>query len=114
VTIRDIPDAAVHTVLVPRLIAALRDHPHGVVEVTGDPELADRLRDEHGLRVAEDEVASPIAVVDTTGSPHVIRGALRRLADHGVLLLAGGLRGDDGQLNYYEDLHRRSLTIVAV
>ena len=95
-----------------RVAELLLDHPHGVVEVAGDPLLAARLRARVGPRVAEDESAHPTVVVDATGSPHVIRSALRRLVDHGLLVLTTELRGNLEALNYYEDLHRRSLTVV--
>lgn len=94
------------------IAALLRDHPHGVVEVAGDPVLAGRLRAQVGPRIVEDESSHPTVVVDATGSPHVIRGALHRLADHGLLILTTELRGNLESLNYYEDLHRRSLTVM--
>jgi DNA-binding transcriptional ArsR family regulator len=97
-----------------RIVALLGDHPHGTVEVAGDPILAGKLRAEIGSRVAEDETSQPAVVVDATGSPHVIRGALQRLTDHGLLILTAELRGTLGQLNYYEDLHRRGLTVVGI
>jgi hypothetical protein len=95
-------------------VALLGDRPHGIIEVAGDPVLAGKLRAEIGSWVAEDEASHPTVVVDTTGSPHVIRGALQRLADHGLLILTAELKGTLGQLNYYEDLHRRSLTVIGI
>lgn len=92
----------------------LSDRTNSVVEVAGDPVLAGKLRAETGLWIAEDETSHPTVVVDATGSPHVVRGALQRLADHGLLILTAELRGDLGQLNYYEDLHRRSLTVMGI
>jgi len=100
--------------LVRRIVAVLDDRPYGLVEVAGDPELADQLRGILGLRVTKDEVTAPTAIVDATGSPHVIRSALRRLTDHGMLIMTAELRGGGGQLNYYEDLHLRSLTVMGV
>jgi threonine dehydrogenase-like Zn-dependent dehydrogenase len=97
-----------------RIVAILDDRPHGIVEVAGDPVLAGRLRSEIGSWVTEDETSYPTVVVDATGSPHVIRSALQRLADHGLLILITELRGGSGQLNYYEDLHRRGLTVIGI
>jgi hypothetical protein len=95
-------------------VALLSDRPRGTIEVAGDPILAGKLRAEIGSWVAEDETSHPAVVIDATGSPHVVRGALQRLADHGLLILVAELRGSLGQLNYYEDLHRRSLTVMGI
>jgi threonine dehydrogenase-like Zn-dependent dehydrogenase len=94
------------------VVDLLRDHPSGVVEIAGSAQLARRLRAELGPRVAEDETACPIAVIDATGSPHLIRDALRRIADHGVLVLTAALAPSTWELDYYQDLHLRNLTIV--
>jgi hypothetical protein len=107
-------DARSRDELARRIVAVLGDYPQGIVEVAGDPVLAGKLRAEVASPVAEDETSHPTVVVDTTGSPHVIRGALQRLADHGLLLLTAELRGALGELNYYEDLHRRSLTVMGI
>jgi hypothetical protein len=92
----------------------LGDRPCGIIEVAGNSILAGKLRAEIGSWVAEDETQHPAVVIDATGSPHVVRGALQRLADHGLLILTTELRGSLGQLDYYEDLHRRCLTVMGV
>lgn len=97
-----------------QIVELVGDYPEGIVEVAGDPGLAELLRAEIGARVAEDETPRPTVVVDATGSPHLIRGALRRLADHGLLILTARLRGDQGQLDYYQDLHLRNLTVIGL
>ena len=103
------PDELAH-----RIATVLGGRPRGVVEVAGDPDLAGKLGAELGTFVADDEASSPTVVVDATGSPHVIRGALQRLADPGLLILTVQLRGNLGHLNYYEDLHRRGLTVMGI
>lgn len=93
------------------LLAALPDE--GAVEVTGASELAGRLRG----RLADRPVAAgrpPAAIVETTGEPDAIRGALERVDDLGTVVLAGPIAEDTVALDLYADLHVRGLTVIGV
>jgi threonine dehydrogenase-like Zn-dependent dehydrogenase len=83
----------------------------GPVEVLGDGPLAALVR---GL-VGDDRAGRrPAAIVDTTGDPAELEGALRRLDDLGTLVLAGPPPPEPLALDLYGDLHVRGLTIVGV
>jgi hypothetical protein len=49
---------------------------------------------------------------DTTGDPDAIADATRRLADGGVLVLAGESAGRRTDINLYPDVHVRGLRVV--
>jgi threonine dehydrogenase-like Zn-dependent dehydrogenase len=100
-------DAARH------VLDLLAERPVGPVEVAGNGLLAHLIRTSLGDPAAAGPgEAPPAAIVDTSGSPTRITDALRRLAELGILVLAGQSHGHDLILNLYTDLHRRSLTVV--
>jgi hypothetical protein len=95
------------------VVDLLRERPAGPVEVPGSGLLAHLIRSSLGSPAATGTTeVPPAAIVDTSGSPALITDALRRLAELGILVLAGQSRGRDLTLNLYTDLHRRSLTIA--
>ena len=82
------------------------------IEVTGSGPLADLLRRE--LTVGPSPAEAPEAVVETTGTPEGIREALTRVADLGVVVVAGPLPDGPVSLDLYSDLHVRGLSLVGV
>lgn len=54
----------------------------------------------------------PDVVVDATGVPAALKGALRLVADGGQVVLVGSPRGIIEQFDTYWDLHGRSVTIT--
>jgi hypothetical protein len=99
-------DAARH------VLDLLRERPVGPVEVAGNGLLAHLIRASLDVQAAAPGEVPPAAIVDTSGDPPRISDALRRLAELGILVLAGQSRARDLTLNLYTDLHRRSLTVV--
>lgn len=79
------------------------------VEVTGSGIVAELVRASVGTAPSG---GTPHAIVDTTGDPVVIADATRRLADLGLLVLAGEALGRTGDLDVYPDVHVRGLRIV--
>ena len=60
------------------------------------------------------ETARPAAVIDTTGDPEVIADATLRVADLGLLVLAGEAAGRQLDLDLYPDVHVRGLVLAGV
>jgi hypothetical protein len=54
----------------------------------------------------------PTVVIDTTGDPATIAGALARVADLGTVVLAGE-QPEPIDLDAYVDLHSRGLVVIA-
>lgn len=92
--------------------------PNGVVEVTGDGGLAGEIRAaigtgaDPGPSSRDGGPARPACIVETTGRPEVIRQALARLAELGLLVLAGP--PSVLALDLYPDVHVRGLRLVGV
>jgi hypothetical protein len=85
----------------------------GPVEVTGSDALADAIR--QALPRARPEPNDrPSAVIETTGDPQMIEEPTRRLADEGILVLAGEPSEPAVELNLYPDVHGRGLWVVGV
>jgi hypothetical protein len=85
------------------------------VEVMGAGLIADVARRLLSGRVAaEGHATRPVAVIDVTGDPARIVAATRRLADRGVLVLAGESAGRLLSIDLYTDVHRRGLEIVGI
>jgi hypothetical protein len=85
------------------------------VEVVGTGLIADVARHLLGDRVAtEGNETLPGAVIEATADPARIVAATRRLADRGVLVLAGEPAGRRLDVDLYTDVHRRGLEIVGV
>lgn len=86
----------------------------GPVEVTGSGVVAQGVRLKLGPRNAVRMETAPAAVVDTTGAPATIAGALGRLRQLGTLVLAGEPLDRDFTLDLYPDVHVRGLHVVGV
>lgn len=92
--------------------------PGGTVEVTGDGRFAGEIRAaietgaDSGPSSRDGGPARPACIVETTGRPEVIRQALARLADLGLLVLAGP--PSVLALDLYPDVHVRGLRLVGV
>lgn len=70
-----------------------------------DPQLRDKLRE-----VNEGQL--PDIVVDATGFPNAVKTAMHIAADGGRVVMVGSPRGIAGEVDFYWDLHGRSLTLV--
>lgn len=82
----------------------------GPVEVTGEGEVAAAVR----AAVGTDAITemAPSCIVETTGRPEVIEQSLARLADLGLLVLAGVPQALT--IDLYADVHLRGLRVVGV
>jgi threonine dehydrogenase-like Zn-dependent dehydrogenase len=87
--------------------------PDAAAEVTGDGPLAALVADLLRGRMGGGD-DGPDAIVETTGRPEAIGNAIARLADDGLLVLAGAPDGADVTLDPYTDLHRRSLRVAGI
>lgn len=56
--------------------------------------------------------ALPDIVVDATGAPDAVRLALSIVADGGKVVMVGSPRGIAGDVDFYHDLHGRSVSLV--
>ena len=71
---------------------------------------------------AEDDLASalralnrdalPDIVVDATGAPNAVRAAMAAVADGGKVIMVGSPRGIAGDVDFYADLHGRSISLI--
>jgi hypothetical protein len=119
---RSDPDTAAALVLLAvaqEAAAAVKDLPPESVEVNGTGLIARRLRALVGKRAAELSERSsqrepPGAIVETTGDSDAILDATRRVADLGMVVLAGESLGQTVEMNLYPDVHVRGLTIVGI
>jgi 2-desacetyl-2-hydroxyethyl bacteriochlorophyllide A dehydrogenase len=85
---------------------ALAESTPGVA--TADPSAGD-------LRAALRELndgASPDIVVDATGNPNAVNSAMRAVADGGKVVMVGSPRGIAGDVDFYWDLHGRSIQLI--
>ena len=78
-------------------------------EVVGAGALADALR----ARLRS-PASPPAAIVDTTGDPATIAGALDRVDDLGTVVLAGPVPDGPVALDLYASVHVRGLTVIGV
>jgi hypothetical protein len=93
--------------------AAAQGLPPGRVDVVGGGLIARRVR----ALVGDANAATaerPRAIVELTGDPEAIVAATRRVADLGVVVLAGETNERRTEINLYADVHRRGLTLVGV
>jgi hypothetical protein len=95
-----------------QIVRALPEGLTSRVEVVGEGLLANRLRDRLPESDTSGAAARPSVIVDTSGSPERIVGALQRLDDQGMLMLTREAHGCGITVDLYADLHLRSLTIV--
>jgi 2-desacetyl-2-hydroxyethyl bacteriochlorophyllide A dehydrogenase len=54
----------------------------------------------------------PDIVVDATGAPNAVRSAMHAVTDGGRVVMVGSPRGIAGDVDFYWDLHGRSITLV--
>jgi hypothetical protein len=94
------------------IVEALRGVPADAVDVTGRGLIARRVRDR--LFVSEPARSRPLAVVETTGDPARILEATRHVADLGTVVLAGETAGRVLDLNLYQDVHLRGITLLGI
>ncbi|HSH78116.1 MAG TPA: zinc-binding dehydrogenase [Herpetosiphonaceae bacterium] len=71
----------------------------------GDGELRLALRSINGG-------ALPDIVVDATGVPDAVRAAMASVADGGSVIMVGSPRGIAGDVDFYWDLHGRSISLI--
>jgi 2-desacetyl-2-hydroxyethyl bacteriochlorophyllide A dehydrogenase len=56
--------------------------------------------------------ALPDITVDATGVPNVVKSAMNVVADGGRVVMVGSPRGIAGDVDFYWDLHGRSITLI--
>lgn len=86
----------------------------GPVEVTAEGLVAQHVRSLLGLGAEPAGAVQPRAIVETTGHSEAIAAATRRLADLGLLVLAGGPCAASLSLDLYPDVHVRGLELLGV
>jgi 2-desacetyl-2-hydroxyethyl bacteriochlorophyllide A dehydrogenase len=70
-----------------------------------DPQLKDKLR-------ALNDGKLPDIVVDATGFPQTVKTAMNIVQDGGRVVMVGSPRGIAGDVDFYWDLHGRSITLI--
>ncbi len=81
----------------------------GLDAVCGDlAEAAERLAQLTG------GTGSPRVVIEATGGPAVIPAAFKACARGGRVVLLGSTRGLTKEVDFYDDVHRKSLTVLGV
>lgn len=71
----------------------------------GDPQLKDRLREINSGQL-------PDVVVEATGNPQAVKLAMNIVADGGKVVMVGSPRGIAGDVDFYWDLHGRSIQLI--
>jgi threonine dehydrogenase-like Zn-dependent dehydrogenase len=56
--------------------------------------------------------ALPDIVVDATGAPNTVRTAMAAVVDGGKVIMVGSPRGIAGDVDFYWDLHGRSIALI--
>jgi 2-desacetyl-2-hydroxyethyl bacteriochlorophyllide A dehydrogenase len=85
---------------------AVAERTTGVVTVDpSEGDLKQKLRDVNGG-------ALPDIVVDATGVPNVVRAAMSSVVDGGKVIMVGSPRGIAGEVDFYWDLHGRSISLI--
>jgi 2-desacetyl-2-hydroxyethyl bacteriochlorophyllide A dehydrogenase len=56
--------------------------------------------------------ALPDIVVDASGVPNVVRAAMSSVVDGGKVIMVGSPRGIAGEVDFYWDLHGRSISLI--
>lgn len=96
-----------------REAAAIVGHvPPSAAQVVGRGIVATIARSYAGIEREQVATGKPAAVVETTGRQDAIFEACRRVADLGLVVLAGEPAGRRTELNLYPDVHVRGLTLV--
>jgi 2-desacetyl-2-hydroxyethyl bacteriochlorophyllide A dehydrogenase len=70
-----------------------------------DPNLKDRLREINFGQL-------PDVVVEATGNPQAVKQAMNIVADGGKVVMVGSPRGIAGDVDFYWDLHGRSIQLI--
>jgi threonine dehydrogenase-like Zn-dependent dehydrogenase len=86
----------------------------GVVTVdpeAGDPSASSGQRLRESLRAVNDG-ALPDIVVEATGNPQAVKSAMHVVADGGKVIMVGSPRGIAGDVDFYWDLHGRSIALI--
>ncbi|GIV85955.1 MAG: oxidoreductase [Candidatus Roseilinea sp.] len=85
---------------------ALAEQVQGVVTFAPeDPQLKDKLR-------ASNFGQLPDIVVDATGFPNAVKTAMNIVTDGGRVVMVGSPRGIASEVDFYWDLHGRSITLI--
>jgi 2-desacetyl-2-hydroxyethyl bacteriochlorophyllide A dehydrogenase len=85
---------------------ALAEKVYGVKTLDpNDPQLKDKLR---ALNFGQ----LPDIVVDATGFPQTVKTAMNIAQDGGRVVMVGSPRGIAGDVDFYWDLHGRSITLI--
>ncbi len=71
----------------------------------GAGDLGEQLR-------AANSGALPEITVDATGAPNAVKSAMRVVADGGKVIMVGSPRGIAGDVDFYWDLHGRSIQLI--
>jgi threonine dehydrogenase-like Zn-dependent dehydrogenase len=106
-----------------RLFAAAGAHPLiGIDPMAGRRALAERTPgvatvdpDAGDLKSAVREINHgelPDIVVDATGAPAAVRAAMSIVVDGGKAIMVGSPRGIAGDVDFYWDLHGRSISLI--
>lgn len=106
-----------------RLFAAAGAHPLIGIDplagrralAEGTPGVATLDPDAGDLKSALREInngALPDIVVDATGAPAAVRTAMAVVADGGKVIMVGSPRGIAGDVDFYWDLHGRSISLI--
>lgn len=86
-----------------------------LIDVTGTGVVAGDVERLLGITRGEAWRADrPQAIVDTTGNPVVLAAAFARVADLGIVVLAGETSGRELQYDFYPHVHVRGLRIVGL
>jgi 2-desacetyl-2-hydroxyethyl bacteriochlorophyllide A dehydrogenase len=85
---------------------AAAERTHGVVAIDSQvPDLRAALREHNGGQL-------PDIVVDATGVPNVVNAAMEVVADGGKVVMVGSPRGIAGNVDFYWNLHGRSIQLI--
>lgn len=107
--------AAAQALLVVARDAAAAVEGVGPVAITGRGLVARRVRALVAERLSLERNEPPRAIVETTGDPTAILDATRRVAELGIVVLAGETHGRGAvELDFYPDVHVRGLTLVGL
>lgn len=75
------------------------------LDPSGDSDLRELLRAQNGGQL-------PDIVVDATGVPNTVNMAMRVVTDGGKVVMVGSPRGIAGDVDFYWDLHGRSIQLI--
>jgi 2-desacetyl-2-hydroxyethyl bacteriochlorophyllide A dehydrogenase len=76
--------------------------------VTVDPEAGDLRESLRAVNAGE----LPDIVVEATGNPQAVKAAMHAVIDGGKVIMVGSPRGIAGEVDFYWDLHGRSIALI--